>query len=135
MRPRKVGEQYANACGCMQPHALAYISLLFCGAGPRKGMTQSMPLHGVACNPTHWHNTSPYVFWATCPRNVGEQPRALAYLFPLLCWATWPRTSIGQRMPLHKAACSPRDWHTFSPRFWATWPRQVGEIMPMQWAA
>ena len=66
MWPRQVGEKYANAPGCMQPHALAYFS-----PWPRKVGEKVCQCMGLRAAP-----------------HIG-------ILFPLLFWATWPRKSRG----------------------------------------
>ena len=37
-------------------------------------------------------------------------------------------------MPMHVAACSPMQWHTFPLLLWATWPRQSkGKVCQCMW--
>ena len=120
MWPRKVGEKYANAWGCMQPQALAYFPPIVLGHTAQKSrgkVCQCMGLHkapvlayvsptplghmaqnklrenkyanawGLHANPCI-SILSPYFFWATWPRHIGEnyvnawrmQPHALEYL-------------------------------------------------------
>ena len=78
--PRKVGGKYANAWGCMQPQALAYMSPTCLGPHGPDTYGDNMPKRGG-----------------------GMEPHALANFSPCFVWATWTREVGGNNMPMHAA--------------------------------
>ena len=90
--PRKSKELYADACGCMQPHAQAWISLLVSG---RRVAQTNKEMHVDACG---------------CWETHGQTHRETS--------DTWP-IQVRKSMPMHRAACRHMLRHIFPLLFWA----------------
>ena len=59
------------------------------------------------------------------PMRAAARSTRIGVVSPFVVWATWPR-QVRESMPMRGVACSHTHWRTCPLFSWAMWPRQVG---------